>query len=273
MKLLLAFIMLSANVVYAQSTTSTTSLKNKRKSFRKKVRINYWSSLDKTAVSENTISGNNSSYYQQFDFQYHFSDKVRLSFVPRFSINDSEPTDSGRNDRVSEYDPRVTLVTRIFNTDNIGVSLFTGVELPMSKSSQDAEKIGKLRGAVLANFKIDDKNSLLTWIGYNRNLYSSATGSVDETSRFDITEWFSYTNTSLSERYALRLDFSGGLDHIAGSNDLAIRREQSSSVFQAGINTVLGSWDIFGYVAHYPAKTKAIDTLGAGIQFFKSFRF
>ncbi|MBT4790889.1 MAG: hypothetical protein HON90_04910, partial [Halobacteriovoraceae bacterium] len=80
-----------------------------------------------------------------------------------------------------------------------------------------------------------------------------------------------YYNTYLSENYAFKLVYDGYLEHVPGTADNNIRKDDTTEAIYVGIETEVAGMTLNPYLAHNPSAMRATNKLGGGISLFKSF--
>ena len=272
MKKFVALFALSASIVYAVDTTTTSTKKIdvSQQSFSERVGGYYYTVLSKDVLSGENTNVPGSSWLNYLNASYKLTNETKVAVTMRFEIIDSNH-ENGRGDRFSELDPRLGISTKLFSKGIFSVNAYMVVELPTSRESQDDERIMRLKPAIDMATKIDDYNSLMTYIGYNKTIYSEANNGVDETSRHYLEPWIVYTNKYLSEKFVFKAEYSSTLDHVAGTADSTLRKEDSGEELALGVEFDALGFALNPYIAHNPSALKAVNTLGAGIQAFKAF--
>lgn len=254
----------------AQSTTSTATIKTSAKSFKQRLGFSYFGQLDKVALSENTVDGKNSSFFNQFTASYELDSTSFLYIIPRFQIVDGAD-ENGKGDRFDELDTRLRYSTQIFKLGNHTFETYLTAELPTSKGSMAAKKIIRTRAAIFDAARLDDYNTLLVWLEWSKDYYQESQGPTDTISRYSIGSWISYRNSKIfSEKYVLRFDYSSSLAHMEGGYSDNYLMNGSETI-SAGVNLRIAAASVFPYISHQPAGTKAVDTLGGGVQIIKNF--
>lgn len=255
------------------ASTSTTSIESNEKSFTDKISMWYYGEIDTDRFSKSedeALSKNGTDFLNYLNIGYEISSTVKFDLTLRNNITD-KIAGNGDGDRYEELDPRVAISKTIFKDAKSSLKAKAMFELPMSRYSIDDERITRFKPSITYTNKINDYNSILLFGGFNKTYYEQNSDSVNETSRHYLTSWISYTNSTLSEAYKLRVDFEGLMRHNAGTNDLNVAASAGEERLLAGINTEIASVDVYGYIQHDPSVVKAADKMGLGVQIFKAF--
>lgn len=271
MKKVIALTALMAySAAFAQSTTSTTNITAKKKSFTDDMSYFYWSDL-RTGKLNEEVRGNvpDTYFYNMFNIRYTLNDKDRFNFQIRFGLTD-EYDENGKGDRFEEDDVRVTYQRLLFANDSTAVRLTAALQLPTSRDSQaDEDRIVRLKPNVIISHNFDDYNSLLVVPAYTRTIYTKGQAPTDETSRYYMSSWVMYTNKYLSDKYVLRADLETKHVHMNGKADTAL--ETTAFDLVVGVDMNLAGTSVFPFLVHDTMGVKAVDQLGGGIQIFKVF--
>lgn len=265
--------LLAASGSFAASTNTTTT---EVKSIKDRISTWYYGEIDTDRVSNNDDEGlgqQGTDFLNYLNIGYEINSSNVFNLTLRMNATD-KISGNGEGDRYEELDPRVAVKTTIFKNEKSSLKWNTMFELPASRYSNyehGDERITRFKPSMTYSTKIDDYNSLILFGGFNKTFYKRNTASVDETSRHYLTSWISYTNSALSEKYKLKIDFEGLMRHNAGKDDLNVTASSGEERILAGVNTEIAGTDLFFYAQHDPSLVKAADKVGAGVQIFKVF--
>lgn len=264
MKRILALTTLLAAGSSFGQTASTIEVDVSKMSFKDRSSVAYFGAISKSKVDSD---GNDVSLDNYILLNYKLTNKLTFNFTPIFSFSE------GAKDGFIEADPRVMLMYDTFkSTDgNLSISHRGFLDVPSSKSSQDSDKITKMRLYNITNYKIDDINSLSMWNMFNKTFNTESEESVGETSRHVIYNYISYSNKYLSEKHALRIDYNSDLEHIAGNADTSFKNGEESILF--GVDTTLAGVSIYPYAKMLigAGSVVASDQTGIGMEIYKAF--
>lgn len=266
MKKIIALTVLTlAGSAFAQ-TTSTEELSVSQKSFKDRVGFWYYGELTKgNAANDNTTPDAN--FLNYLNGSYEISDSLKANITLRMNLTD-ESDENGKGDRFQEWDPRLGID---YNREGLINRIRTVVEVPTSRGSQDADKIARLKlYAFATGKKIDDYNTVGAIVNYNKDFFQEPEAR-SKTSQYYITQYFTWTNTSLSEAYRPKFEVELIQRQTAGRSDLDFKSSAGEERVLAGIDTDLLDINFYPYLYHDISKVKAADQLGMGVQIFKAF--
>lgn len=267
--------LIAASGTFAATSTSTTKVETSKKTLKERIGVWYYGEIYTARVDDdqNVKGDKKTDFVNYLNVSYEIDSKSKANLTLRNNITDRQAA-NGSGDRYEELDPRIAVDRVLMKTDKSSLKAKLMFEVPMSRYSNYAKgdkRITRFKPSMTFSTKIDDRNNLMIFGGFNKTYYHEARGSVESTSRHYVTSWISYTNTSLSEKYKLRLDLEGVMRHQGGTSDLNIASSAGEERIVAGVNFDLAGLDLYPYLSHDPSIVKATNTLGAGVQIFKSF--
>lgn len=254
-----------AGSVFAQ-TTSTGELSVSQKSFKDRVGFWYYGELTKKNAANDNIKPD-ADFLNYINTSYEISDSLKTNFTLRMNLTDAND-ENGKGDRFQELDPRLGID---YNRDGIINRWRAVVELPTSKGAQQADKIGRLKLYLFTTGKkIDDYNTVGFIGNYNKDFFQDP-AARNKTSQYYLTQYFTWTNTSVSEIYRPKVELELLQTQIAGASDLDFEASKGDERLLAGVDTDLLGVNFYPYLYHDISKVKAADQLGVGMQIFKDF--
>jgi len=270
MKSIAMSLCLVATTSFAATTTSSTQVDISKKSFKDRLTGYYFGEIASDTLSTEEGDAADNAFANYFNIGYKISNDTKISTTTIFKIVDSND-ENGKGDRFVESDQRVALGSTIFKKDKTTLKAGLRMDLPTSRGSQDKDKIIRIRPNASVGYKFDDYNNIEYWTGFYKDIYQQAESSVDETSRHFLLNEITYYNTYLSENYAFKLVYDGYLEHVPGTADNNIRKDDTTEAIYVGIETEVAGMTLNPYLAHNPSAMRATNKLGGGISLFKSF--
>lgn len=244
-------------------TKSTTTIDTSKKSIADRIGVAYYGVLDKANFRN---EGPNTELYNMILGDYELDGGAKLQLQPIFSLVDST------QDRFAEADVRIGIKKKFAITDDISYSINPRYFIPTSRGSQEDDKlIGTVRINNTLGIKIDDVNGLLLDAAFQKTINSEATASVDETSRYMIRTYASYTNTKLSEKTPIRIDYAGRFAQMAGKSDLALEPLHTIDTIYAGVNPTVSGTSIYPNVYHKLSNNLQPANLGIALEMYRKF--
>lgn len=248
-------------------TKSTGEISVSDKSFKDRIGFWYWSDTYKGTVAPKEDETPDSNSLNYVNTSYEITDSFNFNFTLRMNLTDQND-ENGKGDRFEELDPRLGID---FNNKSFVNRIRTVVEVPTSRGSQDADKIARLKlYAYMTGKKIDDYNTVGAVINYNKDFFEDP-ASRSKTKTYYLTQYFTWTNTALSERFKPKFELELLQVQTAGRSDLDFKSSPGDERVLAGIDTSILTVDVYPYLYHDISRVKAADQLGAGIQLFKAF--
>lgn len=271
MKKSVALLALMASLCFgAESTTSTIKIDVKNQSFLERVGGYYWSALSKDVLSIDNQDNPGSSWLNYINLSYKLTNDSSLSTTFRFEVVDTA-LPNGRGDRFNELDQRIAYTKTLLTFDDYSIGTLITIELPTSRDSQADDRLMRLKPDLYLAASFDDYNSLFASMGYRKTLYNKANSSISETSRHYFAPTLSYKNKYFSERYVLKAEYANTIDHVPGTVDTNIRKDDAGEELDVGVEFNAFNFSIYPYLAHNPSSLKASNMLGGGIQAFRAF--
>ena len=266
MKTLIALTALTIAGSSLAQTISQGQMSVSQKSFKDRIGFWYYGEITKgNAAGENTAPDAN--FLNYVNGSYEISDNFNFNLTLRMNLTD-EADENGKGDRFQEWDPRLGID---YNMDSFVNRIRTVVEAPTSRGSQDADKLGRLKlYAYMTGKQIDDYNTVGAILNYNKDFFQSPEPR-QKTRQYYLTQYFTWTNTALSEKYRPKFELELLQNQMAGKSDLAFASSAGDERVLAGIDTDLLDINFYPYLYHDLSKVKAADQLGAGVQIFKAF--
>lgn len=269
MKKIIAISTLLAAASTMAATTSTKKIDVSEMSITERMGGYIYLNPEKDTLSKEEVDTTDSNVLTYLQANYKITNDAKISGTFRVDMNDSLD-ENGKGDRFEELDPRLAISSKLWKNDTVSIAGNFTVEVPTSRASIANGKTARIKPAISATTKIDDYNTLFTWLGYNRDIYSEAPDAVADTSRFYYTPWIIYTNSYLSEKYQLKLEYSSVVRHISGAADTQIRKSETDTL-NFGVVTDIYGVEVNPYLQNDVSEVKAANTLGGGVQIFKAF--
>mgnify|MGYP000350852808 CR=1 FL=1 len=137
-------------------------------------------------------------------------------------------------------------------------------------TTEAAELITQVRFTNSKSFEVDSFNNISALVQLRRNINKA---SVTSQSEYSLLPGLTFTNTALSEKYKLRLDWEGYLSQNEGKSLNNITTVNGADRLVAGVDMsgIMGINSIFPYVEHVTSEVKGTEKLGIGAQIYKSF--
>ena len=267
MKKIIALTVLTIAGSALAQTTSTGEISVSQKSFKDRIGFWYYGELTKGTVATKEDETPDSNFLNYLNTSYEISDSFNFNLTLRMNLTDTAD-ENGKGDRFEEWDPRFGID---YNMKSFVNRIRTVVEAPTSRGSQDADKIARLKlYAYMTGKKIDDYNTVGAVLNYNKDFFENP-ASRTETKTYYLTQYFTWTNTALSETYRPKFEVELLQVQTAGRSDLDFKSSPGDERVLAGIDTDLLTVNLYPYLYHDISRVKAADQLGAGVQIFKSF--
>lgn len=253
--------------------TTSTQVDVSKMAIKDRIGMWYWG---ESTVAKRTRS--NGDVVQAVDFVNYLNTSFKvnnditanLTLRGNFSDNNTEKQ-MGEGDNFSQWDTRLGADYTVFNNGTNKVRLRGVFELPTSQSSIDNDKITRAKAYVILNTKFDDHNKLVSLVNYNKDFYQDAQDSVDSTSKYYMTQWFSYTNTALSEKIVPKVELELVQRHMGGAADNYLTASSDEERLLVGAEFDVAGVSVYPFLSHDPSRVKALDQTGLGAQLFKSF--
>ena len=256
--------LMTVSGVMAQSTTST-DLDVSKKSLKERISASWFIEAQDKVAGNDEGATQDVEVYNSVSLKFQVTNTLKAYFNPRFTIQDSG------DDRFNDHDLRLGLTGNVIGND-LGISTTLEYIVPTTANTlNDDDFDGQVRLSNDKTFKIDDANSLIALIQLRRTFVKNTDGPHSELS---ILPWLSYTNTKLSEKAAIRVDYEGNIVHNAGKslNNMTEAGDQDNRILVgADIASIPGLNSVYAYATHYPMRTKALDQTGLGVQIYKAF--
>ena len=271
-KLIAVATMIAATGAMSQSTTTTTDIDVSSQSLSERLSLSYYGEIDTDTLttSAQTKGQRQTEFLNYLYVSYKLSSTSVLSTTFRMYLTDANKG-IGQGDRYEELDQRITWSKVLSKTASTKFSFKQTIELPTTDASRKKNKIMRFKPSVGVSHKIDDLNSIVAAVGFNRDIYQKAPETIAKTSRYYISSWFSYRNTKLSEKYKFRTDIELTTDQTAARSDLNFTAREDGERLLAGVDMDILGVDVYAYTQHDPSRVVAADQLGAGVQLFKAF--
>jgi hypothetical protein len=273
MKKIIALATLVAAGSSLAATTSSTKVSVSDMSFSERVGVWYWG---ETGVKK--LNRKNGDEVQKADSlnyvnaSFKVTDKITTNLTLRMNLSDANDADEmGVADKYEELDTRIGMDYKLFDTGMFSSKVRGVFELPTSQSSINKEKITRAKAYMYLTTKFDDYNKLTAIVNYNKDFYNKAQKANAETSKYYMTQYFSYTNTALSEKIVPRIDIEMLQSHMAGGADNQLAASSGDERILIGTDIDVAGTSVYPFVSHDPSRVKAANQAGMGVQIFKAF--